>query len=231
MINDKIPYSILFAEDEEEIRKNYVDYLRKYYENVYEAKDGVEAYSLYLEKRPNILILDIDMPHMNGLELLEKIREKDHNVKSLMLTAYTSKEFLLKAAQLKLIDYLVKPIKRARLKDALQKAIDEIESYEVVSKKTLILGDGYSWDIEKSKLLLHNTTVELTTIEIKMLELFFTNTNVNLTYDNIIIDIWDTFDTDKTNALRTSIKKLRKKLPKDLIQNIYGFGYRVELEE
>ncbi len=165
MMNKKIPYSILFVDDEEEIRKNYVNYLARYYENVYEAKDGVEAYEVYLAKKPKILILDINMPKMNGLELLQKIREKDHTVKCLMLTAHTDEEYLLKATQLKLTDYLQKPIKRATLKDALSKVLYEIENYEVVSKKRLDLGSGYIWDFKESTLFLNSNEVILTGLD------------------------------------------------------------------
>lgn len=227
--SDKIPYSILFVEDEKETRENYVNYLKRYYTYVYEAKDGVEAYDIYLDKKPMILILDINMPRMNGLELLQKIRQKDYNTKCLMLTAHTDKEFLLKATQLKLTDYLLKPLKRVRLRDALTKVINEIENYEVVSKKILNLTDGYIWDIRESKLLLNSHEVIITGLEIKLLELFFRNININLSYDDIIIYIWDTFDEDKTDALKTTIKKLRKKLPNGLIQNIYGIGYKITL--
>jgi len=227
--NTKIPYSILFVEDEKETRENYVNYLKRYYNDVYEAENGLEAYHIYLEQKPKILILDINMPRMNGLELLEKIRQKDHNTKCLMLTAHTDKEFLLKATKLKLTDYLLKPLKRAGLKDALAKVIDEIESYEVISKTNLNLGDGYIWDIKESKLLLNSNEVILTGLEIKVLKLFFVNINIQLSYDDIIIYIWDSFDADKTEALKTIIKKLRKKLPKNLIQNIYGAGYKVTL--
>lgn len=228
-LNDKIPYSILFVEDEKETRENYVNYLKRYYTYVYEAKDGVEAYDIYLDKKPMILILDINMPRMNGLELLQKIRQKDHNVKCLMLTAHTDKEFLIKATQLKLTDYLLKPLKRIALREALVKVINEIENYEVVSKKILDLADGYIWNIRESKLLLNSHEVILTGSEIKLLELFFKNTNINLSYDDIIIYIWDTFEEDKTDALKAIIKKLRKKLPENLIQNIYGIGYKIVL--
>jgi DNA-binding response OmpR family regulator len=167
------------------------------------------------------------MPKMNGLELLSKIREKDQNIKCIILTAHTDKKFLLQATQLKLTDYLLKPLKRSELKNALLNVIDEIETYEVIHKKVLFLNDGFTWDIKSSQLLLNKTEVILTNTEIKLLELFFQNKNINLSYDKIIINIWDTFEKAKINALKTAIKKLRKKLPKDTIINIYGFGYKV----
>lgn len=67
-------YSVLYAEDDESVRKNYVLYLEKYFDKIYEASDGLEALNLYKDKKPNILLLDITMPQLNGLEVIRKIR-------------------------------------------------------------------------------------------------------------------------------------------------------------
>jgi len=222
----KQPYSILYAEDEQETRDNYLNYLNRHYETVYEARDGVEAYSIYQTKKPHILILDINMPRMNGLELLEKIRESDHTTKCLIMTAHTDQEFLLQATKMKLTDYLLKPLKRNELKDALTSVIDELENYETLSKKMLILGDGYSWNTRESTLHLNGLTITLSSLETKLSKLFFDNINIELSHHNIINYIWDISDEPKTDALKTLIKKLRKKLPKDIIQNIYSIGYK-----
>jgi len=225
----KQPYSILFIDDERETRDNYVNYLRRYHEIVYIASDGVEGYSVYLDKKPQILILDINMPRMNGLTLLEKIREKDKKTRCIMLTAYTDRDFLLRATRLNLTDYLIKPLKRGDLREALVKVIDDLDRYEVIEKSTLGLGDGYRWDAKKSRLLLDDTEIVLTGLEKKLLGFLLANINMDLSFDTLIISLWDSFDNDRKDSLKTLIKKLRKKLPKDMIQNIYGVGYRVVL--
>jgi CheY-like chemotaxis protein len=70
-------YSILYAEDNKNVRENYVLYLENYFDYIYEANDGLEAFDIYRDKKPNVLLLDINMPNMNGLELAKKIREND----------------------------------------------------------------------------------------------------------------------------------------------------------
>ena len=65
-------YSVLFIEDEKAIRDNYVSYLKKHFKNVYEAEDGESAFSIYQSKRPELLIVDINIPKLNGLDLLRK---------------------------------------------------------------------------------------------------------------------------------------------------------------
>jgi len=120
------PYKILFVEDEEATRKNYVTYLKMLFSEVYEAKDGEIAYQLYKEKKPDILILDVNIPKLNGLELLEKIRENDYTTKAIMFTAHSDQNFLLQAVSLQLTKYLVKPVSRQELKEALDLAISEL---------------------------------------------------------------------------------------------------------
>ncbi|MGB5793051.1 response regulator transcription factor [Poseidonibacter sp.] len=120
------PYKILFVEDEEATRKNYVTYLKMLFSEVYEAKDGEIAYQLYKEKKPDILILDVNIPKLNGLELLEKIRENDYTTKAIMCTAHSDQNFLLQAVSLQLTKYLVKPVSRQELKEALDLAISEL---------------------------------------------------------------------------------------------------------
>ena len=221
-------FDILFVEDEKAIRDNYVRYLKKYFANVYEAEDGESAYEIYRDKKPHILIVDLNIPKLNGLELLSKIREIDHSVKAIMLTAHTEEKYLLEATSLKLTKYLVKPVNRTALKNALDLAVSELSSFDVVSKNIIILKEDCSWNYDVEELQKSGTSVLLTNKERKILSLLFTNINNVLTYDKIVIDVWYDYEDDKIDALKTIIKNLRKKLPKDTIKNVFGVGYKIE---
>jgi DNA-binding response OmpR family regulator len=164
---------------------------------------------------------------MNGIELLQKIRLKDHRVKSIILTAHTDTKFLLQASELKLTKYLLKPITRAELKEALDLVINELNSFDIISKKTYILKENHLWDYTQQKLFKNNIEVTLTLQESKILGLLFDNINNKLSYETIILYLWDDFEKDKINAVKIAIKKLRKKLPDETIANIYGFGYEI----
>jgi len=229
MNNKKIEYSLLFIEDEDDTRKNYVRYLQRYFENVYEARDGEEGYRIYLDKKPDILIIDINIPLLNGLDLLKKIRQKDHTTRAIMLTAHSEKHFLLEAVSLKLTNYLVKPITRDELKSALHQVIEEITQFSINSKKLLRLKDNHTWNLESKELFKEHTSVILTTKEKMILEILFNNLNQDISYDTIIVEVWDSFEKDKISSLKTLIKNVRKKLPEDTITNVYGIGYKVIL--
>ena len=221
------PYKILFVEDEEATRKNSVAYLKMLFSEVYEAEDGEIAYQLYKEKKPDILILDVNIPKLSGLELLEKIRENDHITKAIMFTAHTDKEFLLKATSLKLIRYLVKPVSRKDLKETLDTTIDEILKYEITLTKKIDLKENYSWNVELKELKHHNNIIELTAKEKILLELLFSQKNRVYAYDDIFEYVWN-YDKDiSLNGLKNMVKRLRKKLPEDTIVNVFNEGYRI----
>jgi len=222
--------SILFIEDDKVIRENYLAFLKQKFEKIYEAEDGLNAYQIYLEKKPDILIIDIDLPKLNGLELLKKIREKDLSTKAIMFTGNTDTSFLLQAAELKLTKYLVKPVSKNELKDALNLVKDEMRNFQVLSKETLILKDNYSWNYTNKELFLNNQIINLTKTEVEILNKLFKNTSSTTSYDELLIDIWETFDASKVDLVKTAIKKLRKKLPCETIVNIYGQGYKVNVK-
>ncbi len=229
-MENKKPFDILFVEDEDALRENYVRYLKRHFRNVYEAEDGEKAYKIYKEKKPHILIIDINIPKINGLELLRKIREYDHTTKAIMLTAQSGNNDLLEAVSLKLTKYLIKPVTRDELKGALNLAVDELSNFDVLSKKILFLKDQFSWDYNSRELFQNNEPIILTNKERKILSLILSNISKTFTYDEIIYYVWaDDNDEDKSDALKTIIKNLRKKLPYDTIVNVYGSGYKIEI--
>ncbi len=228
-MENKKPFDILFVEDEDALRENYVRYLKRHFRNVYEAGDGEKAYNIYKEKKTHILIIDINIPKLNGLELLTRIREFDHTTKAIMLTAQSGKNDLLDAVSLKLTKYLIKPVTRDELKSALNLAVSELSNFDVSSKRILLLKDMFSWDYSSRELLQNNKPITLTNKERKIFSLILSNISKTVTYDEIIYNVWaDDDDEDKSDALKTIIKNLRKKLPDDTIRNVYGRGYKVE---
>lgn len=226
-MESKCPYKLLLVENEKAIRENYVTYLKMLFSEVFEAEDGEKAYEIYKSKKPDILIIDINIPKLNGLELLEKIRENNHSTKAIILTAYTDKSFLLKAASLKLTKYLVKPVNRKELNEALDLTVNELLKYNTINLKRIELLDNYSWDLEIKELRNHNTIVNLTNKEKILLELLFSHKNRVFTYDEIYNYVWDFDETITLNGLKNIIKRVRKKLPENTIQNIFNEGYKI----
>jgi DNA-binding response OmpR family regulator len=226
---EKYNYTILFIEDEESVRKNYVAYLKRFFHTVYEVGDAKEAYKVYKDKHPSILIIDVNLPGESGIDFLKKVREHDHSVRAIMLTAMSDVQTLLNVSDLKLTKYLIKPISRDELQEALEIAMEELQNYTIISNDIIVMKDSYHWD-KKTKKLYHNKVEQnLTKKEIALLHLLFSNPNQTFSSEDIIFELWYDIDMTKMSSLKTIIKKLRKKLPEDTIKNVFGVGYRIVL--
>lgn len=223
------PLSILFVEDEDVIRQNYVTYLKLIFADVYEARDGEEAYQIYKEKQPDIMIIDIHLPKVSGIEFLQKVRKKDHTTKAIMLTAHTDTNFLLEAASLKLTKYLIKPINRKELHATLELAVEELSAFRVSAVNAIKVNNEYSWDGTRKEMRHFNDVITLTNKEQCFLALLFSDTTRVFTYDEIFEYVWGYESVGTTDALKSLIKSLRKKIPKECIKNVFGIGYKVEV--
>lgn len=223
-------YSILFIEDDIDIRQNYTNVLKKSFSNVYEAGNGLEAYELYLEKKPDIMIIDVDLPHMNGLDFLKKVRKNDLNTKAILLTSYSDKKTLLDASTLKLTDYLIKPVRRQDLKESLNNAIDELKNYKVISMRRFELNDNYYWSFLENEVYYVNKQINFTSKEKDLLALLFENAGNGkalTSYEEILYSLWDDYNEYTLSSLKTMMTNIRKKLPKNTIRNEYGIGYKI----
>ena len=214
--------TLLYAEDEEGIRKNIADSLSYYIKEVVEACDGVEAYELYLQKKPDIILSDIHMPNLNGIDFVKKVRQENRDIPIVMITAHTDKEYLLEAVELKMEKYIVKPIELETLLDVLEKCVCLLE----INQKVFLKADeNYIYDYDKKELKYKDEIVLLNKKEISFFELLIKNQNRIVSYEELQDKVWiDDVMTD--SALRSLVRNLRKKLPTDIIFNLSGIGYR-----
>ncbi len=221
-------FTILYAEDEVETRINYSNYLKRHFKETYVVDNGEDALKYYEKYKPNILLLDINMPIINGLEVAKKIRQKDKKTRIIILTAQLQRDKLLFAAELNLTKYLPKPISRSNLKLALNEAVEQYK--ELNGTLELIkLDENTSWNIQTKKLSCENQETKLTKHEILLLELLSSKKDRVFSLDEISLHLWDDIlDLESsTTKLKDIIKRLRKKLPKNSIENIYGAGYKL----
>ncbi len=218
--------TILYVEDEEQLVSSYAPFLREYCQTLYIARDGEEAYRIYKERKPNIILLDMYIPKMSGMELAKKIRKNDYKTILIAFTAYSDRKTLLELVDLHILSYLVKPVSRSDLITSLIKAGEKIYGGQHV-----LLPYNCSWD-NRSQTLYHNgEQISLTKRERSFFSLLMKKQGVPCGEDEIIINVWsDRYDDNITNtSIRTLVKNLRKKVPSDLVKNQYGVGYKLEL--
>jgi DNA-binding response OmpR family regulator len=216
---------VLCVEDDEIARENTVEYLENYFENIYEASDAITGLKLFNQIDPEIIITDIQMPKLNGLEFIKKIREKNKKTQVIVLSAFSNKEYLFEAIELQLVKYLIKPIKENELKKALESCIKSIKEDDT---NIIKLDENCFFDTFNSSLKYNDELIKLRAKEIDLLQLLIKNKNRFVTYEEIENYVWQDSVMTK-DALKTLIKNIKQKLPKDTITNLTGMGYKIEL--
>jgi len=218
--------TLLYVEDEKMIRQNAVEYLSRICNNVLEAQNGVEALEVYGKCQPDIIITDIKMPKMNGLEMAENIRKMDKTTPIIMATAHTETHYLLKAVELQLIKYIVKPITSIKLEEALKMAYHCLEEKR---ENILHIDSKTTYDTLNKTLFINKEIIKLTKNEQRLLQLFAKHQKRTINYQEIENYIWR-YDGMSMDALRSLVRALRKKLQGDFIDNVSGIGYRLLIQ-
>lgn len=215
-------FTVLYAEDEAGLRNNVSELLSLLFKKVHICSDGVEAYEKYRLYKPDLVITDIKMTQMDGMELIRKIRKIDTKIHILVTSAYTEVDYMLEAVELGLMRYIVKPITEEKLFDALKKFIESMQINPLFT-----LCDEWEFDPKLSLIKTPTQKLELTKKESKFLQLLLQEDKV-ATYEEIESEVWDDAYPMTRNAMRLLAKNLRKKLPDGALKNIQGVGYRFE---
>ena len=216
---------ILYIEDDEIARENGLEYLENFFENIYEASDAIIALQLYEKHKPDIIITDIQMPKLNGLEFVKRIRQKDKKTQIIIITAFSDKDYLLKAIELGLVKYLVKPVREKEFEEALFLCINALERNE---SNIVKLDEFTFFDTFNKNLISNNEIIKLRAKELAFLELLIKNKNRYVSYEEIENYVWDDSVMTK-DALKTLVKNIKTKIPKDLILNLTNSGYKIAI--
>ncbi len=219
--------NILYIEDEKNIRINIKKTLELFCENVFDAENILDAKNILTTNRIDIIISDINLPDMSGIDFVKEIRLSDKTIPIVLLSAYTDKEFLLEATKLKLVDYLTKPIDFKNLNNALQKCVEEIlynSRYIITFKNNIQYNVSHHCLIDDTK----KEEIHLTSKELDLLNFLIKNNNRVCSAEELKSAIWDDYLEATDSALKNLLNKVRKKIGKESIINISGVGYKLE---
>jgi len=218
-------YTLLYIEDEAPIQMVTSMFLEPYFSEIFEASNGIEAMELYEEQKPDVIITDIEMPKMNGLEFCKKLRENDKTTPIIITTAYTSIEYLLEAVSLNLIKYLGKPLKEEALVEALETCFEQLESE---NPSVVQLSETLYYDTFNQTLSSSDKIITIPSSQRLFLNILIKNKNRVVNYSELEYEIW--YDKVMTaDSLRTLVRKLRKVVGKEVIENISKTGYKINL--
>ncbi|MBQ9438110.1 MAG: response regulator transcription factor [Lachnospiraceae bacterium] len=220
---------ILVADDEERIRRLLRDYLKREGYEVLEAPDGEAAINLFYETQDlSLIILDIMMPKMNGLEVLKEIRDsgENGNVPVILLTARTSERDQLAGFDSGADEYVEKPFS-PRVLIARVNAILKRRKQEVPAK---IEFSDLMMDTDAREVYSYGKQVELSYKEFELLKYFMENTGRALSREKILAAVWDYDFFGDERTVDTHVKKLRSKLGSagEHIKTVWGMGYKFE---
>ena len=221
---------ILIVEDEESIRKFIKISLKREKFEVFEAASAEEGLQKILQETPNIVILDIMLPGMNGFELCEKLKTQNTNIGIIILTARGQDMDKIMGLEFGADDYMVKPFNPleliARINSLLRrmKYINEEESKFINSKEFRI-------DLYSKKIFKNDIELDLTPKEFLLMKMFIQNPSKALSRDELLNSIWGYEFIGDTKIVDVNIRRLRSKVEKDpsrpqYIETVWGTGYR-----
>ena len=214
---------LLITEDDATIREGICAYLSEFGYEIIEACDGREALSKFESNKINLVILDIQIPFINGLDVLRRIREKS-NLPVLILTAFSDEEFKITAFSNLADGYIEKPFSLPVLKARIDALITKnYEKFEVFRYKDLEI------NFSNFSAKINNAEMEISAKEIEVLKYLLLNEGRALTRKQILENVWkESENIPFDRVIDVYIKDLRKKFGLDCIKTIRNIGYKLE---
>ncbi|MEV9616316.1 response regulator transcription factor [Aliarcobacter butzleri] len=212
---------ILIVEDEIKLANLIKASIKELFFKVNIAKDGIEGLKKFQSFKPDIIISDITMPNIDGLEMCQKIREES-NIPIVILSAYSQKEKLLKAIDLGINKYFIKPFDIEEFLEYLKNLSKNIKKIKTYKLKDNFVFDNNSVCLYKDEIL-----INLTKREREFLNILIKNKNSLVKKEDIKTLLWNEDVSDE--RLRTFIKRLRLKTSKDLVENVSSQGYLISV--
>ena len=217
---------ILVADDEKEIRDLLEIYLLNEGYKVVKAKDGQEALDIIENEDVDLLVLDINLPGVDGFYILEKLRESDINTRVIIVSANREIEDRIKGLDLGANDYLVKPFDFLELTARIRALLRR----EFASKPSIINEGKLSIDLSKHKVTYDDEAINLTLKEYSLLKYLVQNKDKIISSEELINHVWDENADPFTTVIRVHVYSLRKKLTavsgnENMIKTIKGVGY------
>lgn len=210
--------NIMLVEDDYSLNKAMTLFFKSKGKKIDSFLNGLDAYNS-LNNGYDIFIVDIDIPDLNGIELLKEIKKNFLNSYVIIISATVDIDIVEKAYNLGCDDYLKKPFNTKELELKLN----------LLEKKTLnkyVLANDLIYDTDKSQIISANESIKLTTKESKLLFLLLNNRGRIIPSETILDVVWE-FDSVK-NQVRQLVSRVNKKLPIPLIINKPGQGYIIE---
>lgn len=215
---------ILLVEDNEILVKGLIYSLEQKKYQVIHTLNVENTLKILKTEKIDLAILDVSLPDGNGVDLY-KNNIKEKNISSIFLTAKDEEDNIVKGLELGAEDYITKPFSIKELMARINRIILRNK------KNTIIQVQNIKFDMDKMVVYRDNENVELTNLELKILNLLFLNLNKVVKRSEIIDKIWEWTGNDvNDNTITVYLKRIREKIKTDIIITIKGIGYRIDSE-
>ena len=215
---------ILILEDDELFLETLEDFLSDEGFEIKCATDGEQVLDYCFDDKYDLYLFDINVPKINGIDLLKRLRDANDTTPSIYLTSHKDKDVLKKGFLSGCDDYLKKPVDL----DELLLRINSLLKRSGKFKEQIILKDNLVFDVKNRRLLDNDIDLNLTSKVIDLLELFLEKKDSIITKDMIINRLWNYDEDYSEGSIRVYINNLKKIFGKDSIRNLKGIGYKFE---
>ena len=229
----KKQFNILYVEDDVLFTPKIKYILEKSFKSVLIASNGEEALELFKINKIDRIISDINMPKMDGLTFLKKLRELHNDIPFIFLTARQEANTIIDAIQFDISNYILKPIDLKNFLSIVDKSVKKsYKKYIEIEKKYIIeIDTEFFWNQKTKTLSKNNLPIKLTKKELLLLELLLNYNNKVYSISEIACYLWDedSGENDYVANLKNIISRLRNKIPEINIENVYGLGYMIKI--
>lgn len=213
---------ILVVEDEIKTRESLINVLSERFSKVIGAQNGDEGLKKFKKFKPDLVITDIAMPIMDGLDMAREIKEISDDVPIVVLSAYSEKERLLRSIDIGIDKYLIKPVDI----EELFKVLDCLVGEKIEANMLVKISEEYQFNKTKRTLIHNGKEIVLTKKELAFISLLLKQPGVLVLHEDIKKNVWIGEHVSDT-AVRTFIKRVRDKVGEDFIKNVPSLGYKI----
>ncbi|EOH7257097.1 butyrate response regulator transcription factor BumR, partial [Campylobacter jejuni] len=212
--------------DEVKARESMINILSERFSKVIGAQNGDEGLKKFKKFKPDLVITDIAMPIMDGLDMAREIKEISDDVPIVVLSAYSEKERLLRSIDIGIDKYLIKPVDI----EELFKVLDYLIGEKIEANMLVKISEEYQFNKTKRTLIHNGKEIVLTKKELAFISLLLKQPGVLVLHEDIKKNVWIGEHVSDT-AVRTFIKRVRDKVGEDFIKNVPSLGYKININK
>ena len=215
--------TVLIVENESDGKKIVQEVMRDKFEKVITAQNGDEGLKKFKKYNPNMVITDVFMPIMNGLDMAKYIKEISKDTPIIVFSANSEKETLLKAIDVGVDKYVLRPIDL----DNFLVILEDVAKNKIETANIIQVASGYSFNKIKRVLIRDGVEISLTKKELAFISLLIKRLGTLVLHDEIKSVVW-VGESVTEAAIRTFVKRVRDKVGSSFIKNVPGLGYKID---